>query len=97
MFAIILMIVVQLTPNISDAGLYILTDKMGWSSFDVSFNSLIASIVFALGMLAVLNLVKTASFKVMSKACCLAIVVSAILLYRFHYYKKIKFNEMFVL
>ena len=84
-------------PNITDAGIYLLTSKRGWTGFDLSLNWLIAAILYTATMMYIINVMKKLNLRLMFVFSCITLVVFSFLFFRFIYYERLTFTMMFTL
>lgn len=94
---IIMMVIILCMPNITDAGVFLLTNKLGWTGLELSLNWLIAAILYFITMMYVINVLTKLNFRAMYISSCLALVVFALLYFRFIYYDEISYGWMFSL
>ena len=92
-----MMFIILCMPNITDAGIYLLTSKRGWTGFDLSLNWLIAAILYTATMMYIINVMKKLNLRLMFVFSCITLVVFSFLFFRFIYYERLTFTMMFTL
>ena len=92
---IILLVLIKLLPDITDAGTYILLGEMNWEPSDLALNAMICGIGYYFMMLYLVNRAKNLSFKYKALISCCANAVFAFTNFRFLFYQDFSYASMF--
>lgn len=93
---IVLIVLIKIVPDISDAGTYILNDEMGWEGFDLSLNNMVTGVGYYLMMLYLVNKAKNLSFKYQAAIAASANVLAILTTFRFLFYEEFTYMSMFI-
>lgn len=92
---LIVMILLRVCPDCSDAGTYILNDIMEWTSFDLSLMTLVAGILYYIVMITLINKAKSLGVKVQIAIAGITACLYNFSNFRFLYYHDMTYASMF--
>ena len=97
LFPLLIMILIRVTPDASDAGTYIQNDIMDWTSFDLSLNTLVAGIIYYIVMITLVNKAKGLGVKIQVAVAGICAAIYNFSNFRFLYYESLTYFSMFIL
>jgi hypothetical protein len=95
LFPLIIMILLRVCPDCSDAGTYILNDIMEWTSFDLSLMTLVAGIIYYVLMITLINKAKDLGVKTQVGIAGVCACLYNYSNFRFLYYNELTYWSMF--
>jgi len=95
LFPLLLGLVILLCPDVKDAGTYILTDILHWSSAQVSGAGMCASIIYFIFMLYTINKAKSLGFMLQLFIGATASTINSMMMFRFIFLEGLDFTAMF--
>lgn len=94
LFPLIVMILLRINPDCSDAGTYILTDIMEWKSSDLSAMTLAAGILYYIVMITLINKAKGLGVKTQVAVAGIAACIYNYTNFRYIYYQELGYWSM---
>lgn len=94
---LIIMVVILITPNISDPGTYILVNIKHWQPFDLSTATLVGGILYYLSSMFVLNKVKGLKLPYMLFIAAVASNAKNIVAFQYTVYDVLHYGSLFTL
>lgn len=94
-YPLILILLCRITPDVTDAGSFVLTEELKWTSFQLSFNTFAAAVTYFVSMLFLVNLTKNTRFSIKVLLASLSSTLFNYCVIRFAFYEYFTFLPMY--